>query len=198
MTLDGRLFDYRWSSYPFYVRAAGWPAWFEPRAVPGELGLADTPEDRRRYAERRRARAVTALTGEETATLADLRRGWRLDGAGFRERMLRLLDGTAEKLGLRREVDAPVRPEHGEDEARRILDQGMRRLGLTVAELATLKKCDARKLALATVIRQRTTVPNAWLARELHLGHVSRVSRCWQTTPEADSLIRQILSTFDV
>jgi len=42
VALEGRLFDYRWSSYPFYVRATGRPEWFEPRAVLGEPGLADT------------------------------------------------------------------------------------------------------------------------------------------------------------
>ena len=46
-------------------------------------------------------------------------------------------------------------------------------------------------------IRRRTTVPKAWIARELHLGHVSRLSRCWQTKPEEVRLIGQILSTLD-
>jgi hypothetical protein len=73
----------------------------------------------------------------------------------------------------------------------------MTQLGLTKAELATLKKGDERKLALAAVIRQRTTVPNVWIARELQLGHVSRVSRCWQTKPEEGSLVEQLLSTLD-
>ena len=45
------------------------------------------------------------------------------------------------------------------------------------------KKGDERKLALAAAIRTRTSVPNAWIARELHLGHVSRVSRCVQNAP---------------
>jgi hypothetical protein len=62
---------------------------------------------------------------------------------------------------------------------------------------ATLKKGDERKLALAAVIRQRTTVPNVWIARELQLGHVSRVSRCWQTKPEEGSLVEQLLSKLD-
>jgi len=128
-----------------------------------------------------RTQAVAELTGEETATHAGLRRGWCLGGESFRERMLRLLDGAGEKLRLRREVDGLVRRQHGEEEARRIMDHGMRHLGLTAAELPTLKKGDERKLALATVIRQRTTVPNAWIAEQLHLGPVSRVSHCAQT-----------------
>lgn len=39
-----------------------------------------------------------------------------------------------------------------------------------------------------------------WLRRvaaRLHLGHVSRVSRCWQKTTEPGSLIEQILSSID-
>ena len=46
-------------------------------------------------------------------------------------------------------------------------------------DLVTLRKNDARKVALGAVLRRRTTVSNQWIARELHLGHVSRVSRCW-------------------
>ena len=89
-----------------------------------ELGCADDVSDRRWFAQRMRERAVEELTREtEPAELEELRRGWCLGGAGFRERMLRVLDGAGEKL--RRPHlsprDARVERDHGVDEAGRLL-----------------------------------------------------------------------------
>ena len=95
-----------------------------------------------------RERAVAELSAPESPAIAELRRGWCLGGAGFRERMLGLLEA------------------------------GLPALGLSADDFARLKKGDGRKIALAAAIRTRTTVPNAWIAKVLHLGHVSRVSRC--------------------
>ena len=74
--------------------------------------------------------------------------------------------------------DAAVWRSHGEEEARSILEQALKQFGLSRESLGGLKKSDERKLAIARVIRQRTSVANSWLARELALGHVSAVSRC--------------------
>jgi hypothetical protein len=190
--LDGRLIDYRWSSYPLYAGCAGRPDWFEPRTVLGELGLADDVAGRRRYTERMRQRAETELADAKTAGHDELRRGWCLGQESFRERMLRLMDAAGEKFCRQRDVDGAVRRSHGEAEARRLLEAGLQWLGLTVRELEGLPRGDARKLALARVIRERTAVPNAWIARELSLGHVSRVSRCWVNRGEGDDLTNRL------
>ena len=174
--LEDRLVDYRWSSYPYFVRAAGRPAWFAPDAVLGELGLKDDAEGRRGYAERMRGEAVATLSGGRDGALAEAREGWCLGGAGFRERVLELLDASGEKLRGGREVDAVVRHTHDEAEARRLIGLGGEVFGLPPAELIGLPKGDVRKLAVARVIRGRTAVPNAWLARELALGHPSRIN----------------------
>ena len=184
--LEERLFDYPWSSYPLYAARKGRPVWFEPRTVLGEMGLEDTAAGRRAYAERMRDRAVDELARKhEPAELSELRRGWCLGGEGFRERMLRLLDAAAEKLPRRRlsPRDASVQRDHGMDEARRLLEEGLRCLGVERDELARLKKSDPRKAALAVRIRTSTTVPNAWIAEQLQLGHVSRVTHCARTAP---------------
>jgi putative transposase len=174
--LNDRLVDYRWSSYPLYVRAGGRPEWFEPRITLGELGLEDTAEGRRRYAQRTRERAIETLRGEDKNHLEELRRGWCLGGESFRERVLGLLDGAGEKLRQRREVDAIVRHTHDEAQARRLIVMGLELLELKAEDLPRLTKGDVRKLALGRLIRSRTAVPNAWLARELSLGHASRVN----------------------
>jgi len=184
--LEERLFDYPWSSYRQYAARQGRPVWCEPRTVLGELGLEDTAAGRRAYALRMRERAVEELTqAKEPPELTELRRGWCLGGAGFRERMLQLLDGAGETLRRPRVSprDASVRRDHGLDEAGRLLAEGLRCLGLAKEALAVLKKGDPRKAALAVRIRTRTAVPNAWIAEQLHLGHVSRVNRCARTAP---------------
>ncbi len=67
VSLQERLFDYRWSSYRFYTAEAGRPEWFEPQRVLGELDLEDTVFGRRRYAERMRERAVEELEDNRRA-----------------------------------------------------------------------------------------------------------------------------------
>ncbi len=195
VSLDERLYDYRWSSYPWYAAKAGRPVWFAADWVLAELQLEDNAKGRRLYAERMRDRAVVELSEPESPTLAELRRGWCLGGAGFRERMLGMLEATGEKLRRGHEIDAPVRRSHGEDEACRLLEVGLKAFGMSREELPALKKGDERKIAFAAAIRSRTSVPNAWIARELHLGHVSRVSRCLQNA--SGKLTRIVISKLE-
>jgi len=63
------------------------------------------------------------------------------------------------------------------------LEEGLRCLGLEREELRGLKKGDPRKAALAVRIRTHTIAPNAWIAEQLQLGHVSRVNQCARTAP---------------
>lgn len=69
------------------------------------------------------------------------------------------------------------------DEARGLFEKGQRGLGLQREDLAGLKMGDARKAVIAALIRRRTTVPTARIARELGLGHASRVSHCLKNAP---------------
>jgi putative transposase len=193
VSLDGRLFDFPWSSYPLYVAKRGRPVWFEPRLVLGELGLDDTGEGRRLYAERMRVRAVEELRARaESPEMVEVRRGWCLGGEGFRERMLRLLDSAGERQpGMRgSRLEAAAERDHGFNEARRLLELGLRCLGLEEDGLAGLKKGDDRKAAIAALIRKYTAVPTAWIARELQLGHASRLSHCIRKAPP--ELLREL------
>ena len=177
ISLEQRLFDYRWSSYRFYAARAGRPIWFEPRQVLGELGLADTTEGRRTYAERMREEAVDELAGVTRPGNEEVRRGWCLGSAGFRERMLRLVDSAGEKLSRDKEVDSEVRRDHGVERAIGLLAEGLQRFALRQEDLAGLRRGDPRKISIARMVRRQTTVPNRWIAQQLSLGHVSSVSR---------------------
>ncbi len=177
ISLQERLFDYRWSSYRYYAAKAGRPGWFEAGRVLGELGYPDTGEGRWQYAQRMRRRAVEELDGASESQREVLRRGWCLGGAGFRERMLGLLEKAGEKLRPDKAIDATIRRSHGEEEASRLLAAAQRYFGLSEEELSALRRKDPRKLAMARLIRQRTSVSNGWLAQALSLGHASSVSR---------------------
>jgi hypothetical protein len=85
--------------------------------------------------------------------------------------MLGLLEGKNEK-------DSAVRREHGEVEARRLLERGLRVLELRKDDLSRLPCGDWRKVALAARIRARTTASNAWIAKALEMGHPSRITQC--------------------
>jgi hypothetical protein len=108
--------------------------------------------------------------------------------------MLRLLDSAGEKLpGARSSrMDAVAEGDCGINEARRLLELGLRCLGLQSEELAGLKKGDERKAAIAALIRRHTAAPTAWMARELHLGHASRVGHCVRDAPP--ELLRKLES----
>ena len=177
ISLQERLFDYRWSSYRWYAATAERPAWFEPRRALGEVGLEDTRAGRRDYAQRMRARAVEELDGANAGADQALRRGWCLGGAGFRERMLGLLEQTGEKFSKGRNMDAGVKRSYDLEEAQRLVRRALEHFGLDREQLPVLKRNDPRKLALARLIRTRTSVSNAWMAKELSLGHASSISR---------------------
>lgn len=177
VSLDQRLYNYRWSSYRWYVARAGRAAWFEAGRVLGELGLDDSVGGRQEYARRMRMRAAEELSGANGASDAELRRGWCMGGPAFRERMLQLLEKVGEKFSSSKSIDAPVKRSHDAKEAGRLLKEALRQLELEASEFVNLKPSDGRKLAVARLIRTRTSVPNEWLARELGLGHVSNISR---------------------
>jgi hypothetical protein len=177
ISLHERLFDYRWSSYRWYALKTGRPEWFEAGRVLGELDLDDSAAGRKLYAERMRDRAADERANRNAAQNDGLRRGWCLGGASFRERMLGLLEKSGEKFSKAKEVEGAVRRNHDSNEARRVLVEAMSCFGMKEIDLMQSKRSDPRKVAIARLIRSRTSVSNQWIVRELSLGHVSNVSR---------------------
>jgi hypothetical protein len=74
---------------------------------------------------------------------------------------------------------------------------GLRTFEIAIDDLPRLPKGDERKLTLAALIRQRTSVPNAWIAQRLNLGHVSRVSRCRIDAPTRIGLATLVTQNLD-
>jgi hypothetical protein len=78
--------------------------------------------------------------------------------------------------GRRRESHSgPARRAHDEGAAEKLLQCGMRLLG--IKEAKAMPKSAPEKVALAWWVRERTTVPLRWVSRRLEMGHYSRVSQ---------------------
>ena len=69
--------------------------------------------------------------------------------------------------------------DHGEKEAARMVRAGAKQLGLPggASALAALAKSDERKIQLALLLREKTSVTNDWIANRLVMGHPGSVSR---------------------
>jgi hypothetical protein len=174
------LAEYRWSSYPWYVgNPRKRPVWLEVEKVLGEFGLEDRAADRRHYAESSQRQALEAARpGPETEEKhGQLRRGWCLGGAKFRERVLGMIDQAADRQQKRRPGDAVLWREHGTAEAERLVARAMEALKLEPGELGQLRKSDECKILIGALLRKVTTSSNGWIAQRSSMGDPTRVSR---------------------
>ena len=62
------------------------------------------------------------------------------------------------------------RRESGEEKARRILAEELKRLRWTAEELIRQRIGDPRKVRIAKRLRSETTMTLKWIAREWHMG----------------------------
>lgn len=172
----GPLTGYLWSSLPVYVKGNG-PGWLVMERVLRAFELALDGRGRRAYVAWLEARAANAEGKIDEDATAAIRRGWYLGKETFRDRLLKLLDKAIPPAGGSRRSEA-LR-DHGEKEAERIVRRSLKslRLAPTTEALAKLRKGDHRKAALASLLRERTSVSNGWIAARLAMGHPGSVSR---------------------
>lgn len=141
--VDARLEDYAWSSYPGYVRKRKREAWLCAGRVLAALNLEDTPRGRKRFGEYMSKRVMevrhTDPPWEADEQWRRIRRGWYFGGDGFRERMLEKIAGGLEGDGGTPFGGEPIR-QHNEEQANRLLGQGLELLGLKEADLEKMPK----------------------------------------------------------
>jgi hypothetical protein len=92
---------------------------------------------------------------------------------------MKLMDKLSGKAASGRSRTGEDIRDHGEKEAVRMLQAGLKELGLPGGDsaLAKLPKSDERKVLLALILRKKTTVSNYWIASSLAMGHPGSVSR---------------------
>ena len=159
------------------------------------LGLSDNAGGRRRMVESLDRRAIEE--GLERAGIplgapevdrprSHLRRGWYWGSQQFAQRVLELADAALRKQRHPSGRTGGESKAHGEAEAGRLLREGLRAAGLKLPDLPRLKGSDARKVAIARVIWQNTSVQMGWIAEKL--VDEERVQRQPATTPVGDSV----------
>jgi REP element-mobilizing transposase RayT len=172
-----KLESYRWSSFPGHVSPPRKrPSWLKSEWVLAAVGEEDHTRGRNAYRRVMEKRTEEEREGEaiEEGMLKALRRGWYFGSEVFRETIL-------EKL------ESPGRQEHGnsrsgrarshtEREAGKLIAIGLKAMGINCGDLHKLPKGSVQKIAIASVVKQRTVVTNAWIAARLHMGAASRVS----------------------
>lgn len=172
--IKGRLLDYVWSSLPSHASGKG-PDWLETGRLLRAFELAGDGRGRRAYVAWLEARAANAKGKIDEEAMAALRRGWYLGETGFRDRLIAMV----EKPTAKRKRPAGVPKSHGEAEAERLIMDALSALGMPsdVTSLANLRKGQPEKILVATLLRERTTVENSWIAQRLAMGHPGSVSR---------------------
>jgi len=200
------VLDYQWSSI------AGGYALPSRRRVPWlaveeglkGCGCADTPAGRRRFVQRLDRRGVEegaekagvpAVSFEVDARCSHLQRGWYWGSQAFAERMLKLGEKLIGKPKSRVYRSAVERRAHGEAHAQEILETGKRVLGLSEKEIAATPGSDERKVAIAKLIWERTTVSQGWIASHLGMSTGANVSQQIKRSKgtKADGLLKEAL-----
>ena len=120
---------------------------------------------------------IPAPEPEGDARRSDLRRGWYWGSQAFAERMLKMGEAVLKKPRHRSARASQEKRAHGEQEARRLLAEGLAVAGLSEAALKKLPGSDARKVAVARVVWEQTTVDMTWLAGHLHLRSAANASQ---------------------
>lgn len=175
---NGKLSDYRWSSYPLYFDSAKRPEWLGVNRVLHSLGL---PADRgglTAYKKRMQKRVLEIAMSEKPWAIDEqwdhIRRGWCFGSDEFKDEMLERIDLSS---GQRDSFSGDEVGAHDEKDAERLLVDGLKVLGLAEAQLAELKKGAEGKALLAWLIRKNTAVSNAWIAERLQMGRPDCLSR---------------------
>lgn len=170
-----KLKDYLWSSFPGLCGFTKLPEWVDGKSVLGwHHWEIRRKRDRSAYWKYLESRAVES---EDKEDLKALRRGWYLGGEEFLERLEGVVKGALGEKKRKSFEGGAVR-RHDEVEAQRLLQAGIRVLGLTgIKEVKRLRKNDKRKQALVWLVISRTVVGHEWILDRLEMGHRSNITR---------------------
>lgn len=113
---------------------------------------------------------LVPLPEKVDARMSHLRRGWYWGRQEFGERLRDLLGKRLEGAKSRAYRRAPERVAHGLAQAEALVVGGLAAAGMEEEELELVPGSDPRKVALAKVVRERTTAPLGWVSERLVMG----------------------------
>lgn len=165
------LADWRWCSHWWLMHPRHRPAWYSAAAALDDAGaLADTPAGRNRYQD-----YLIWLAAEDVEQkrrgFERMSKGWALGTREFKNELLQLEEHQTAAL----RTDQPDTREARELAWANAATELKGKLGPN-ATAPTAKSADW-KVAVAAVLKARTTAPNLWLAGHLGMGSPSAVSR---------------------
>ena len=91
-------------------------------------------------------------------------------------------ESVLDECGIKRAEESIRHP----GEAERLLAGGLAAAGLTSSGLETLPGSDARKVAIAGLLRRRCMVSNGWLAERLKMRSAANVSQQLRRAKDAN------------
>lgn len=177
---NGALIDFKWSSYCGLMRPTKRPDFLTANRVLASHGWADDVSGRSCYRNYMKRRILNILHSGDPMKADEqwqkIRRGWAYGSDEFRLKIQDCLDAAV--TGKRRDsfMGEEIRM-HDEQEAEKLIQQGLNLFGITEEDLLTLKKGDARKKVIAWAIRKKTSVRVEWITQRLKMGVTSNFSR---------------------
>lgn len=159
----GKLSDFRWSSYPEYLKPPGERRpWLHVARVLGEWRI---PMDSSAGREHFELMMETRRASEDPEEVKRIERGWCYGSEEFRRE---LLEQAEHSFGLHHGGEA--RQESMEHKAERLLKEELKRSKLTEERLNERKKGDKQKVKIALRLRKETTMSWQWIAQRLVMG----------------------------
>jgi putative transposase len=182
------VMDYRWSSVAMgYALPPGKRAkWMAVEEGLEGFNLPDTVAGRREFVslldqrateEASREAGVPAEGAGVDRRASSLRKGWYWGSQQFAETMLKVGEAALRKPRHRTYRASWESRAHGEREAERLLSEGMKAGGLEPDTLETTPGSEAKKVAIARVIWEKTNVDLKWIASRLWMKSPANASQ---------------------
>lgn len=162
-----RLAEYRWSSWPEYLRAPGKRLkWLRVDRLMAEWNVPVNNAAGRRELERGMEQRKDLEWSKKKGDWERLRRGWCFGPKEFREELLEMIEqkkGPCHHGAELRESD--------EQKAERLVGRMLREHRWDREQLRRRLKGDKVKVAMAKQLRRSTTMTWEWIAQRLEMGH---------------------------
>jgi hypothetical protein len=172
------LRDYPWSSYSHYLQPPDHrPTWLNPQPLFSKLHLTDDAPGRAQLEEITEQARITP----PGPLWKQIRRGWCVGTAEFRQQMLKRVSQAGPN-------SAAPRREFSREQAEAIVAAELQALGWSEAVISQRPKGDPEKIRIARRLRQETTVSLRWIAQRLNAGSWTHLANCLyrkETSPAA-------------
>jgi len=195
----GELNDYRWSSYWYLHHPRRRPEFMDASgALEHAGGLRDTPAGRKKYADYLEWLSSSDVVRKEMA-FEKMCHGWAIGTKDFKRKLLEteglLKDGSTEAIRL----EGKELQEANELQWEAMLERALRCLNKAQVDIDSSLKSADWKIWIAYTMRQKTSVPNVWLANKLNMGAAQAISMHtgrFANRAKGDSAYREFLRRF--